>query len=64
MTTDEIKKRLVLLQDEINVLATMLPDNTQIAFGTIYFTRPTDIAERKRLVVTVKEPPLQPAKGS
>lgn len=55
MNTDEIKNRLVRLQDEINMLATMLPDNTKIAFGTAYVTGPTDLNERARLVVTVRE---------
>lgn len=62
MTTDEIRKRIVSLQDEINLLAAMLPEHAQIAFGTIYVTKPTELAHRKRLVVAIKEIQLTPGK--
>jgi hypothetical protein len=55
MTTDEIRQRIVSLQDEINSLAAMLPEHAQIAFGTVYLTKPTDLVHRKRLVVAIRE---------
>jgi hypothetical protein len=55
MTTDEIRRRLLSLQDQINALASLLPDNAQLDFHAVDFTRPTDVAERKCLVVTITE---------
>jgi seryl-tRNA(Sec) selenium transferase len=55
MTTDEIRKRITSLQDEINTLATLLPEHMQIAFGTLYLTEPTKSTHRKRLVVAINE---------
>jgi hypothetical protein len=55
MTTDEIKQRITLLQEEINRLAAMLPEHAHIAFGTVYLTEPTELAHRKRLVVAINE---------
>jgi hypothetical protein len=56
MTTDDIKKRLRSLQEEVNSLAELLPDHTDISFGTLYHTEPTDEPKRKRLVIAIKEP--------
>lgn len=55
MTTDDIKKRLQSLQEEINSLAELLPDHTDISFGTLYHTEPTDTSKRKRLVIAIRE---------
>jgi hypothetical protein len=55
MITNEIRRRLVSLQNQINALATLLPDNAQIDFRTVDFTQTADVAERKRLVITVTE---------
>jgi hypothetical protein len=55
MTTDEIRARIASLQEEINALAAMLPEHAHIAFGTVYVTKPTELAHRKRLVVAIKE---------
>lgn len=55
MITNEIRRRLVSLQNQINALATLLPDNAQIDFRTVDFTQTSDVAERKRLVITVTE---------
>jgi hypothetical protein len=55
MITNEIRRRLVSLQNQINALATLLPENAQIDFRTVDFTQTCDVAERKRLVITVIE---------
>jgi hypothetical protein len=55
MTTDEIRRRLIVLQNHINSLATLLPDYAQIEFRTVDYTDQSDIAERKRLVISVTE---------
>ena len=55
MTTDDIKKRLWSLQEEVNSLAALLPEHTDISFGTLYHTEPTDESKRKRLVIAIKE---------
>jgi hypothetical protein len=55
MITNEIRRRLVSLQNQINALATLLPENAQIDFRTVDFTQTSDVAERKRLVITVIE---------
>lgn len=55
MTTDEIKARLTLLQEEINSLTAMLPDDTEVSFGTLYHTKPSNETRRKRLIVDIKE---------
>jgi hypothetical protein len=54
MTPDEIKARLTLLQEEINTLTAMLPDDTEVSFGTLYHTKPTNETRRKRLVVDIR----------
>jgi hypothetical protein len=55
MITNEIRRRLVSLQNQINALATLLPENAQLDFRTVDFTQTSDVAERKRLVITVTE---------
>ena len=55
MTTDEIRKRITSLQDEINSLAALLPEHAHITFGTLYLTEPMQSTHRKRLVVAIKE---------
>jgi hypothetical protein len=55
MITNEIRRRLVSLQNQINALSTLLPENAQIDFRTVDYTQTSDIAERKRLVITVVE---------
>ncbi|MDB5763212.1 MAG: hypothetical protein JWQ21_2207 [Herminiimonas sp.] len=55
MTIDEIRRRLISLQNQINALSTLLPENAQVEFGAVDFTKSTDVAERKRLVITVTE---------
>jgi hypothetical protein len=55
MITNEIRRRLVSLQNQINALTTLLPDNAQVDFRTVDFTQTSDVAERKRLVITVVE---------
>ena len=55
MITNEIRRRLVSLQNQINALAALLPENAQIDFRTVDFTQTSDVAERKRLVITVIE---------
>lgn len=55
MNSDEIKKRIYLLQEEINTLTALLPDHTDVSFGTLYHTEPTNEARRKRLVVDMRE---------
>lgn len=55
MTTDDIKKRLLSLQEEVNSLAELLPDHTDISFGTLYHTEPSDEIRRKRLVIAIRD---------
>jgi hypothetical protein len=62
MTTDEIRRRLSVLQNQINSLATLLPDYAQIEFRTVDYTDQADVAERKRLIISVVE--IQPNIGT
>jgi hypothetical protein len=55
MVINEIRRRLISLQNQINALATLLPDHAQVDFRTVDFTQTSDIAERKRLFITVTE---------
>lgn len=57
MTTEEIKKRLLSLQEEINALAAQLPKEVDISYGTLYHTRPSDVDKRKKLVLAFRDPP-------
>jgi hypothetical protein len=55
MTIDDIRQRVFTLRDEINALTTMLPDEVQITFGTVYQTGPSVPGQRKRLAVSFRE---------
>lgn len=55
MDTNEIRRRLIWHQNRINSLATMLPSEAQLDFWTVDCTETIDIAERKRLVLTITE---------
>lgn len=57
MNTNEIRRRLFSLQNQINSLATLLPDHAQINFRIVDCTNQCDVAERKRLVITITEIP-------
>jgi len=57
MNTNEIRRRLFSLQNQINSLATLLPDHAQINFRIVDCTNQYDVAERKRLVITITEIP-------
>lgn len=57
MTTDEIKSRLLSLQEEINALAAQLPRDVDLSFGTLYHTRPHEVDKRKKLVLDFRERP-------
>ncbi|MDP9109816.1 MAG: hypothetical protein M3N23_12215 [Pseudomonadota bacterium] len=56
---DKILRELGELQNKINCIASLLPENAQIEFHCMDFTRPTDYATRLRLVIRVKELPIQ-----
>lgn len=53
METNEIRRRLLFHVDRINALATLLPASAQLNFFAVDTTEQADIAERKRLVLTV-----------
>jgi hypothetical protein len=55
MDTNEIRRRLIWHQNRINSLATLLPAEAQLDFWTVDCTEVTDVAERKRLVLTITE---------
>ena len=55
MDTNEIRRRLIWHQNRINSLATLLPADAQLDFWTVDCTETIDIAERKRLVLTITE---------
>lgn len=59
MTPDEITQRITALQDEMNKLIAMLPEDVQISFGTLFHTTPTDVVRHKKLVVSVSQAPRQ-----
>lgn len=55
MKINEIRRRLFSLQNQINSLATLLPDHAQIDFMVVDCTKQYDVAERKRLVIAITE---------
>ena len=55
MDTNEIRRRLIWHQNRINSLATLLPPEAQLDFWTVDCTETIDVAERKRLVLTITE---------
>jgi len=55
MESNEIRRRLLFHADRINALATLLPAGSQLDFFALDTTEQADIAERKRLVLTITE---------
>ena len=56
MTLEQIRNRIQELQEQINQLASELPEDTRISFGTRYLTGPATRTGRKELVITVGRP--------
>lgn len=52
MTLEQICSRINELQEQINQLASELPEDTNISFGTRFQTKPAT-RRRKELVITV-----------
>lgn len=55
MDVNEVRRRLIWHQNRINALATLLPPEAQLDFWTVDCTEITDVAERRRLVLTISE---------
>lgn len=55
MNIDQISQKLLELQNQVNSLASELPDGYQLNFEIADFSRPEDVVPCKRLLITVKK---------
>ena len=57
LSIEKIRLDLIELQDEINMVAAMLPATMRIEFNVFTFQRPDELLARDSLVIRVMERP-------